>query len=269
MAKVPVRIVSSGANVAGGLGHRSLGPNDALVLESVHGAANITGGVVPMTHAEYSEAVGAADVRALTPAAWFRFGTGITVTGAGVSTWADASGNGRDLLQTTDTNRPALQTDGSILFDGADNYLICNAFTLNQPATIYVLFKQVTWTSGDMVFGGQSTSVFLRQTTGSPTLRPVAGTDTLGMNNSGLAVDTYGAVVVVFNGASSLSQVNLGTPISGDAGATNPGGFTLAATSAPTGFGHVQVKEAIIFPAAHDAAQRAQVVGYLMRVGGL
>ena len=56
-------------------------------------------------------------------AVWGRFNIGITVVGAGVDTWADQSGNGRDLLQTTDTNRPSKESDGSILFDGVDNTL--------------------------------------------------------------------------------------------------------------------------------------------------
>jgi hypothetical protein len=60
VARVPVRIVSSGTNVSGGLGHRSLGPGDALVLESDIGVANISGGVVPMTAAEYEAAGGLA-----------------------------------------------------------------------------------------------------------------------------------------------------------------------------------------------------------------
>lgn len=45
-------------------------------------------------------------IRSLAPAAWFRQGAGITVTGSGVSQWDDQSGNGRHLLQGTDAARP-------------------------------------------------------------------------------------------------------------------------------------------------------------------
>lgn len=58
MPKVPVRIVTEGTNVSGGIGHRSLGPAGALVLESDYGIANIAGGVIPMTAAEYAAAGG-------------------------------------------------------------------------------------------------------------------------------------------------------------------------------------------------------------------
>jgi len=95
-------------------------------------------------------------VVALSPQAWFRYGVGITVTGAGVSTWADQSGNGRDLLQGTDTNRPALQADSSILFDGVDNFLKTAGFTFNQPETVYVVFKAITFTDGDTILDGNA-----------------------------------------------------------------------------------------------------------------
>lgn len=58
MPRIPVRIVTSGTNVSGGLGHRSLGPGDALVLEGTVGSANISGGVVPMSATEYEAAGG-------------------------------------------------------------------------------------------------------------------------------------------------------------------------------------------------------------------
>lgn len=44
----------------------------------------------------------------LSPVFWVRSDLGITVTGSGVSTWADQSGNARDLTQITDAQRPPL-----------------------------------------------------------------------------------------------------------------------------------------------------------------
>jgi hypothetical protein len=66
-------------------------------------------------------------------AAWFRLGVGITETGQGVSQWDDQSGNGRHLKQGTDGARPSKQSDGSILFNGSDEFLKCDAFTFSQP----------------------------------------------------------------------------------------------------------------------------------------
>lgn len=172
------------------------------------------------------------------------------------------------MKQGTDTNRPALQADGSILFDGADNFLKCDAFTLAQPETVYLLFKQVTWTASDRVFDGDaSVSGAMRQVTASPQLGIITGTSAVGTVS--LTLDTYGVIAAVFSGASSLVQLNNGTPASGDAGSADMGGFTLARTGGGGNEGNIQVKEVILCAAAHDAATRARVIRYLSQVGGL
>lgn len=217
-----------------------------------------------------SGGINANAIRALAPAAWFRFGVGITDSGGGlVSQWADQSGNGRHLKQATATNQPAKQADGSILFDGVDNYLKCDAFTLNQPESIYLLMKQATWTEGDTIFDGNAANTGrLFQTVGSPQLRFRTSSGFVA-NNSGLALDTYGVLSCVANGAGSSVQVNHGTPTTGTLDADNMAGFTLCAAGNATGFVNAQVKEVIVFAAAHGAATRARVISYLRRLGGV
>ncbi|MGB7587490.1 MAG: hypothetical protein WBM00_02150, partial [Solirubrobacterales bacterium] len=78
-------------------------------------------------------------------AAWYRYRIGLTNINGACSEWADQSGNMRPLLQATASNRPTIRSDGSLLFDGVDNYLQA-AFTLVQPFTIYLAFQQVSWT---------------------------------------------------------------------------------------------------------------------------
>lgn len=211
-----------------------------------------------------------AGILALVPAAWFRYGVGITVTGAGVSQWDDQSGNGRHLKQGTDTNRPALQADNTILFDGADNFLVCDAFTLNQPTTVYILFKQVSWTIDDRIYDGNTLNAMgFRQDSATPQINIIAGAT--GPISTALAIGVYGVVSAVFNGASSVLQVNNNTPTVGNAGAGNAGGFTLGARGAGAGASasNVQAKEIIIFPVAHDGATRKKVTDYLTRYVGL
>ena len=200
--------------------------------------------------------------------AWYQFNTGITVTGAGVSVWTDQSGNSNHLLQATDTNRPAKQSDGSILFDGVDNYLKTVAFTLNQPTTVYFLGKQVTWTTSDKLIDGDSYQVAaINQTGSSPGLRIIAGLEAAANDN--LALDTYGVISAVFDGASSLLQIDNTTPTTGDAGTSNAGGITLGAAGNNLQFAHTQIKEVVIYSVAHDASTRRQVIDYLSNVGGL
>src|SRR6185369_16031814 len=115
-------------------------------------------------------------VRSLSPAAWFRFNRGITQAGGFASQWADQSGNGRHLKQPTGTNQPAVNADGSLLFDGVDNFMQCDAFTLNQPFTVALKMKQVTWTSSDCIFDGNTAlSALLNQASISPILFMFAG----------------------------------------------------------------------------------------------
>ena len=193
--------------------------------------------------------------------AWYRFGAGITVA-TGVSVWADQSGkSGRNLLQATGANQPALQSDGSILFDGIAHFLKTAAFTLNQPNTVYLRFRQVTWTNNDKITDGVSGSSLIFQGGGSPQIFLNAGVVNNGDGN--LAVNTYGSVAAVFNGASSVIQVNTNAPTSTNAGTNNAGGFTLGAASNGTAPGNIQVKEVIIYSAAHDATTRATIIAYL------
>ena len=207
-------------------------------------------------------------ITALSPVAWYRYGVGITVTGQGVSTWADQSGNGNDLLQGTDGARPPLQADNSILFNGTDEYLKAVGFTLNQPETVYGLGRQITWTSNDHWFDGNAAiSGRVVQLGTTPAIIMSAGSSVA--SNINAILNTYCVVAAVFNGASSELQVNRTTTTTGDAGAANMGGFTLAARGDNAVFSNIQVKEVIVFPDAHDAATRAIVITYLATVGGV
>lgn len=195
---------------------------------------------------------------------WTRFNSGITETGLGVSQWDDVSGNGNHLLQGTDTNRPSKESDGSILFDGVDNFLKASGFTWTQPETIYILFKQITWTSGDRIFDGNALNTgVLFQTGTTPSLSSFAGAV---LPEVDLTIDEYGIVTTVFNATSSIIQLNNDTPITGNGGTADMSGFTLGANATPGQYGNIQVKEVIGYSGAHDAATRAQVIRYLQSV---
>jgi hypothetical protein len=197
---------------------------------------------------------------------WYRFNSGISAP-AGVDQWDDQSGNARHLKQATPTNRPSKEADGSILFDGIDNFLKADAYTSNQPTTIYFLGKQVTWTGSDRIYDGNvNNSGVLQQFTATPQLRLFAGAV---LGNISPALDTYVVISVVINGVSSVLQLNNDAPVEGDAGASNMGGFVLGAGGALADFGNIQAKEIIKFQAAHDAATRATNINYLADVGGL
>lgn len=201
---------------------------------------------------------------------WTRFNQGITVTGSGVSQWDDVSGEGNHLKQGTDANRMTLEADGSILGNGVDQYLVTDAFTeLTQPNTIYLLFKQVSWTNSDNVYDGISGTKrhALFQTNASPQLKINAG----GSIASAIApaIGAYAVVSSVYDNTSSILQLNNNTPVTGTAGTNGLTGITLGAKNDATQFSNIQVKEMILYDAAHDAATRLQVINYLASVGGL
>jgi len=210
-------------------------------------------------------------IKDLGPAAWFRAGWGQTVTDSGVSQWDDISGNGRHLKQGTDANRPALQADGTVLFNGTSHFLKCDAFTLNQPTTVLMVVKQVSWTNVDIICDGNAAgTLYIYQVSSSPNINASSDNSvtTLGLNG-GLAVGAYGVACVVFNGASSSSLINLGTPVTGSVGTGNAGGFTLGARASGSASSNIQVAEVILLPIALDATQRARAVRYLMGAWGV
>jgi hypothetical protein len=200
-------------------------------------------------------------------AAWFKYGVGITSSGGFVSQWDDQSGNARHLKQGTAPWQPPVQGDGSVLFDGVSAFLQTDAFTLNQPTTFYILGRQITWGAGlrwcDGVTGDAGT---LQEITASPQVRLFSGS---GLATISPPLNTYCVVSAVCNGAASSLQLNNNPAITGDAGASNMGGFALGSGANGSHCGNIQAKEAIIYPVAHDATTRAQVVNYLMALGGV
>jgi len=198
--------------------------------------------------------------------AWFRKGIG-QVGGANCSQWTDQSGLNHHLLQGTGAAQPAIQGDGTLLFDGASHFMKCTGFTLTQPTTLYLRMRQVTWTSNRYFTDGNSvnTGVILQSHTGATpqieALADMAGASYLGPNGA-LTVNVYASVCAVFNGASSVLQVGA-TTVSGTLGTDSMGGFTLGAASLGVAFSNIQVAEGILYNVAHDASTRAAVIAYL------
>ena len=175
-----------------------------------------------------------------------------------VSSWGDKSGNGNDLVQATETNKPTWNSNG-VLFDGVDNFMKAVAFTLIQPEFIYIVFKQVTWTSNARVFDGNSgNSGTLVQNGTTPNLNAYAGA--FSTASTDLTLDTYGIVRVLFNGASSTFQVNDNAQTTGNFGAANMGGFQLGFSLA---YSNIEVKEVIIRNVADSAQDEGTIYNYL------
>lgn len=206
-----------------------------------------------------TDARSAADsvISALTPAAWYRNATGVTESGGFASQWDDYSGNGRHLVQGVGTNQPAYSA-GVLTFDGVDNWMRVS-FALAQPMTIVAVMKQVTWTGGDYIMDGASVNeVAAYQNTITPNFMLSAGAP-LG-NNGNLAINTYGIVCLVANGASSSSRVNDTAKVSGSTGTNALTGYTIGAAGNSGSASNIATKEIVIFPSALSDANQSAVI---------
>lgn len=187
---------------------------------------------------------------------------GILTTGSGVETWDDRSGKGRDLTQSTDNFRPSDTGNGSVLFDGVDEFLSVG-FTLVQPHTIYIFFRQITWVANARIFDGVTGSALLFQAGAgaSPEVAIFAGQQL--STTSSLVLNTFGVMACVFNGANSFYRLDDSVQHSGNAGGGNPGGITLGANNAGGQHSNIEVRQILSYSAAHNLAHVAGVTRML------
>jgi hypothetical protein len=166
---------------------------------------------------------------------WLRSDLGITKDGLNrVGTWADQSGNGHNVTQSTDGQKPIwyinqINEQASVRFDGSDDYLKASAFTWDQPEVIYSVIKPISFTEHDSYYDGNIDHVMrLVQRGADPNgLQLYAGGYASTNYDSGIF---WQIVRAVFTGSSSSIRVNSNSPtIIGDPGTTSAGGFTLGA----------------------------------------
>jgi len=190
---------------------------------------------------------------------------GITKDGSNlVSKWADYLESGRDLLQATGANQPLWSSNG-VLSDGIDNFMATLAFTWDQPEFIYIVFRQVTWTNTDHIWDGISAQrMIFEQFTATPNLIIYAPSS--GVQNAGLAVNTWGIVRALYNSTSSKLIVNNNAPATGDVGLHNSGGITLGASYFPGNYSNIEVKEII---GRSSTAGEAAIYAYLSAKYGI
>lgn len=203
--------------------------------------------------------------------AWWRADLGITIA-TGVSAWADQSGNGRTLLQATPGAQPARIAAGTpaggpcLRFDGVDDFLLTAGFTLNQPEHVIVCAK---W--GDdgvgvqgLIDGVTANTGKVYKSTGSTVATAYAG----GFGPTlDIGAEAWGVLDVLFNGAGSKIGFNGGAHATGNAGASNMGGFSLGGKTADI-FGKLDAYGAIIANAELTAAERAAAVAFFRSGAG-
>ena len=161
---------------------------------------------------------------------WYKFDELSTITkdvDNKVSLWKDFMGSGRDLRQATAGKHPIWSADG-ITGDGIAQFMDTADFVLNQPESIYIIFKQLSWTSGDYIFDGTATVYgALLQAGTSSGFRASAGVSS--ETAMGLGLNELGIARVFFNGTNSKIQINNYKQQNWNCGVNNMGAFTLFA----------------------------------------
>lgn len=198
----------------------------------------------------------------------YQLGVGLTGT-TNASAWANQIGAAGPLLQATGANQPAIQADGSLLLDGATDYMQA-AFTLAQPTTVYAVVNPISWTDIDYIFDGFTVATLgLQQATATPSVRQTGNLGAANANTN-LTVGAYHLFTGVWNGATSSSRVDSTAEVAtGNPGTTAADGFTLGVQGSTGNFGNIQVKEIIIRKAADSAATQAEIRALLNAIHGV
>lgn len=194
--------------------------------------------------------------------AFYANNTGLTEQSSFISGWADQSGNGYDLTQTSSTRYPE-NNAGTITFDGVDDFLESDALALSQPYGVYFYGQQVTWVSNDRIWdvkpAGQGT---LRQSGIEPWVSLYAGGGS--GNHTNWTVGSDRALYCLFNGTSALIQLgSTGVSVGGNCGTLGGTGWTLGAILTQANACNVQIRELMIFTCTHTTAEYLQMLSYL------
>lgn len=191
--------------------------------------------------------------------------TPATLDGDPVGGMDDASGNGRHVTQATSTKRPtlrlAVQNGRPVArFDGVDDNLRA-AFTLNQPHTRFaVLLNRSSQVGNNLLLDGATNDSAYFYFTAANTATIYAGAGV----SAAAAGTGWNVWRGTFDGAASKVSVNAGAVTTGNAGAANAGGVSLAARgNGIQFFCDCDVAEVLEYDSALSGADAAKVFAYL------
>jgi hypothetical protein len=149
----------------------------------------------------------------------------------------------------------------SVTFNGTTQYGTIAASGLAVTCSIYLRFKQVAWAANARIVSGV-TPPCLVQYASSPNIALFDLDATPYATNGNAAVGAFASLGFVQGGGVSTININ-GTETADGAVRDSWGAFALAATSAGASPSNIEVVELILYDAAHDVAQRAQMITYL------
>lgn len=204
--------------------------------------------------------------------------TAVSADSDPVGYWADLSGNGRNLTQSTTNNRPfykpgVLNGKPVIDFDGSNDSMLAS-FTLAQPITYFLVYRyDADITAGNpRVFDGATGNSMSFFGTNSATLMGLFAGSSADPLISMAQRTAFSVTEIEANGASTAVRYNgasINFASSSNIGASNPGGIRLGAFSASAAFGNVSFAEVLIYASILSASAAKQVRSYLGRKYGI
>ena len=213
---------------------------------------------------------------------WFDADSLPDTDGAGVTTWPDGSGFGRDLSafaagQAPIMRRGAVNGRAALEFDGASSLMKTynSTFTIAQPDTFFVVYKSLESNpSGHEAYLWDSRDSSNRQLFG---LGPFTNTEMYA--NIDVEIPTnypfpdYQVWSGTFQGTSSTVWKNGTLVATGNTGTSNMSGLTVGAlsTSAQYGYlyGHSLVAEILFYNGSMNASNRQNVTDWLKQKYGI
>jgi hypothetical protein len=201
--------------------------------------------------------------------------------GAAVSSWSDLTGGSHPYTQATGANQPTYVASSSngkpaVRFAGAANLssgqfmATVTTLTLNQPFTIWLVVKQISWIiNGVLIEGAQSAEdgqISQNAAGSSPSIRLYAGA--FGAANGDLAIGSYGLVQAIIDGASSSLRVGTHTATTGNAGSVGSLGSRIGGTAGGLFSSNVEISEIIYYDGHQGSSDRTKVLNGLTALYG-
>ena len=200
----------------------------------------------------------------------FADNSGSTLATTTVARWANkvAGGSDKDLLQTDSTKRPTITANyiggmQSIVFDGVNDALT-RAFTLDATCHLFCVLKwPSSFASNLRAFDGFNGNTLSLTRLSNTTFNAI------GSASNVLATANFNSLIgqiveIRKDGAASRVVANGTGQLTGDLGATSPGGLTLGAFGLGTAaFDNVGIAEVIAFSDPLSVADAARVSAYL------
>jgi hypothetical protein len=200
---------------------------------------------------------------------WQRFNDMTTITKSAanlMSAWNSKKGTTHLLQAGADNLKPLWFSDG-VIFDGVattGNKMKTDDYTLNQPFTIWMVFKIVSYVNNRVIFDGKAVASHMMQQI-SPGIRVTSGGNST--VNTQMTTGVFSVVRVLFNGGGGASkiQVDANNPSNESFGVTALAAFTLGACgTGASGFeSNIKVREILIRSGNDSADNLTKIYNYL------